>query len=518
MNSGNLLDSLLAAGKTSPATKKITKQQASNQAADGFQSAMAQVRPKVAARPAQKAPAQSDTTVAHTRKEAARVDSRPSSNRPEATREVKPEVKHAKQNDHQSAADKTSLKDAPVQNESNTPPDGQVDAKEDKGGIAAVVGSTEKEGSTEAVLEQELLLQPTVTLNVLPPQDQNLPLNEGVLLNGLLVDAPDQHVANLTLTPTTNVELVPATDQITITELSSEFSSELNLEGLSEEELASLLVTASAGGATVSSNIANQLAGSAALTSGANAVVSLNPLQGLAAGQWLPESGVEGELTLSPEVAADDELLTSGEVGDNPDLLLLNAKAVMARLAEASAGSLDKQAPTAELPKALSAAAPAIESLSRLAEAQSPTARGFVVQTGVPVPMGQPQWGQVVGERVLWLAAQNVSAAEIRLDPPELGPMQVRVSVNQEQVNISFVSPHPAVRDALDQQLQRLREMFSEQGLNLGNVDVSDKSFSQQDQERDEAARKGTATIDNEELTPTASQLVVSNRLVDHYA
>nr|WP_324259257.1 flagellar hook-length control protein FliK [Cellvibrio fontiphilus] len=502
MNSGNLLDSLLAAGKTSPATKKITKQQASNQAADGFQSAMAQVRPKVAARPAQKAPAQSDTTVAHTRKEAARVDSRPSSNRPEATREVK----QAKQNDHQSAADKTSLKDAPVQNEPNTPADGQVDAEEGKGGIAAVVGSTEKEGSTEAALEQELLLQPTVTLNVLPPQDQNLPLNEGVLLNGLLVDAPDQHVADLNLMPTTKLAST------------AESSAEINLEGLSEEELASLLVTASAGGATVSSSIANQLAGSAALTSGANAVVSLNPLQGLAAGQWLPESGVEGELTLSPEVAAGDELLTSGEVGDNPDLLLLNAKAVMARLADASAGSLDKQASTAELPKALSAAAPAIESLSRLAEAQSPTARGFVVQTGVPVPMGQPQWGQGVSERVLWLAAQNVSAAEIRLDPPELGPMQVRVSVNQEQVNISFVSPHPAVRDALDQQLQRLREMFSEQGLNLGNVDVSDKSFSQQDQERDEAARKGTATIDNEELTPTASQLVVSNRLVDHYA
>ena len=140
------------------------------------------------------------------------------------------------------------------------------------------------------------------------------------------------------------------------------------------------------------------------------------------------------------------------------------------------------------------------------------------MQTGVPVALGQPQWGQAVGERVLWLAAQNVSAAEIRLDPPELGPMQVRVSVNQEQVNVSFTSPHPAVREVLDQQLNRLREMFAEQGLNLGDVDVSDKSFAQQDQERGESNKNPTPLLDDEDLAPLTSPIVVSNRLVDHYA
>jgi flagellar hook-length control protein FliK len=119
---------------------------------------------------------------------------------------------------------------------------------------------------------------------------------------------------------------------------------------------------------------------------------------------------------------------------------------------------------------------------------------------------------------VLWLAAQNVSAAEIRLDPPELGPMQVRVSVNQEQVNVSFTSPHPAVREVLDQQLNRLREMFSEQGLNLVDVDVSDKSFAQQDQERGESRKNGTSAAEDEELAPLTSSILVSNRLVDHYA
>lgn len=513
MNSSNLLDSLFAAGKTSPAPKKNTKQQASIQAAEGFQNAMAQVRPKVAARPTQKAQPQSDTAVTQARKEIPQAESRPtSSNRPEKARDSKPETQQAEQHKHRPAADKTSIKDSPVQEESNTSADGQVYTEQGKGGDAPAVGSTEKEGSTDSPLEQQSLLHPLVSLDVLLPQDQSLPFNEGALVNGLVADTASQLVTDLNLIPTTELASI------------AEPGAELNLDGLSGQELAALLVPESTNGVIAPSGVPNGLAGSATASAAINSALGLNPLQGIAAGAVLPETAIEGELAfegelaLAPEVAVGDELLAGSDIGDNPDLLLLNAKTVMAKLAEASASSLDKPAPVAELPKTLSATAPAIETLSRLTEAQSPTARGFVVQTGVPVPLGQPQWGQGVGERVLWLAAQNVSAAEIRLDPPELGPMQVRVSVNQEQVNVSFVSPHPAVRDALDQQLQRLREMFSEQGLNLGNVDVSDKSFSQQDQERDETARKGTVTLDNEELTPTTSQIVMSNRLVDHYA
>jgi flagellar hook-length control protein FliK len=123
-----------------------------------------------------------------------------------------------------------------------------------------------------------------------------------------------------------------------------------------------------------------------------------------------------------------------------------------------------------------------------------------------------------VGDKVLWLAAQNVSSAEIRLDPPELGPMQVKVSVNQEQVNVTFTSPHAGVREALDQQLNRLREMFSEQGLNL-NVDVSDRSFAERDRDRPESgSARGNAEDDDDVLADTGIIQNLSPRLVDHYA
>jgi len=159
-----------------------------------------------------------------------------------------------------------------------------------------------------------------------------------------------------------------------------------------------------------------------------------------------------------------------------------------------------------------------LDSLVRGADAQSPAARSFVVQTAVPVPVGQPQWSQAVGEKVLWLAAQNVHSAEIRLDPPELGPMQVKISVNQEQTSINFTSHHAGVREVLDQNLGRLRDMFNEQGLNLVNVDVSDRSFQRHQGEGSEQQGQGSHGEQEDDESPVAVSAIVQQRLVDHYA
>lgn len=166
---------------------------------------------------------------------------------------------------------------------------------------------------------------------------------------------------------------------------------------------------------------------------------------------------------------------------------------------------------------------PTLESVNRQQESQAVNARGFVVQTGVPVTLGQPRWGQAVGERVLWLAAQNLSAAELRLDPPELGPMQVRITIQHDQASVSFSSPHLLVREALDQSAVRLREMFGEQGLNLVDVDVSDQSLARQQTANDSSSggaqsdtESGENVEDGETLVGVAQ--VASLRLVDHYA
>jgi flagellar hook-length control protein FliK len=88
-----------------------------------------------------------------------------------------------------------------------------------------------------------------------------------------------------------------------------------------------------------------------------------------------------------------------------------------------------------------------------------------------------PQWGRAMGQRAVMMAQYGPRVAEIQLDPPELGAMQIRIHVGaQDQVSVTFSSPNAAVRDAIEQQIPRLREMFAEQGLDLNQSSVSDQS------------------------------------------
>ncbi|WP_258304815.1 flagellar hook-length control protein FliK, partial [Escherichia coli] len=81
--------------------------------------------------------------------------------------------------------------------------------------------------------------------------------------------------------------------------------------------------------------------------------------------------------------------------------------------------------------------------------------------------MHQAGWSEAVADRVMWLSSQNLQSAEIQLDPAELGRMEVRIDMNRDQAQITFLSPHAGVRDALEGQMQRLRDMFDQQGLGL---------------------------------------------------
>lgn len=97
----------------------------------------------------------------------------------------------------------------------------------------------------------------------------------------------------------------------------------------------------------------------------------------------------------------------------------------------------------------------------------------------ISVPPGQPGWDKALSNRVLWLVNQNTQTAQLQINPPQLGPLEVRVSVNQDQASLWFTSQHTVVRDALDAAIPRLREAFAEQGLTLVDVNVSQHSFAQ---------------------------------------
>ena len=71
------------------------------------------------------------------------------------------------------------------------------------------------------------------------------------------------------------------------------------------------------------------------------------------------------------------------------------------------------------------------------------------------------------------MVAGKEQSATLTLNPPDLGPMQVVLSVNNDQASVTFSSAQPEVRAALEQAMPRLREMLDESGVALSNASVN---------------------------------------------
>lgn len=118
--------------------------------------------------------------------------------------------------------------------------------------------------------------------------------------------------------------------------------------------------------------------------------------------------------------------------------------------------------------------------LSRLAApgaTGAPSAGG--ASTTLALPVDHPQWGSELGNRVQWLVNRQTTGAELRLSPPELGPLSVQINIEQDQASISFNAPQAVVREAIENALPRLREMLAGNGINLLEVNVSSRGFDQ---------------------------------------
>jgi len=121
----------------------------------------------------------------------------------------------------------------------------------------------------------------------------------------------------------------------------------------------------------------------------------------------------------------------------------------------------------------------------------------------VNTPVAQAGWDEALGERIQWLASHKVQGAQVRLNPANLGPMEVRIQVHNDQASIQFTAHHAVVREALEAALPRLRDMFESSGVQLVNVDVSSgQSFSEQQAARDLPGKDWGNSFDTSEPEP----------------
>jgi flagellar hook-length control protein FliK len=96
----------------------------------------------------------------------------------------------------------------------------------------------------------------------------------------------------------------------------------------------------------------------------------------------------------------------------------------------------------------------------------------------IGTPVTSHEWGRAVAAEVHVLAANGAKEATLRLSPEHLGPVEVRIDVQDTKVNVSFTAAHAETRSALEQSVPQLRDLFAGTGLSLGQANVQQETRS----------------------------------------
>lgn len=110
----------------------------------------------------------------------------------------------------------------------------------------------------------------------------------------------------------------------------------------------------------------------------------------------------------------------------------------------------------------------------------------------IAAPLGSNGWADEFSQKINWMSTQQNQVAELHLNPPDLGPLDVVLKISDNQATALFTSPHGAVRDAVENALPKLRETLADNGITLGNATVSDQPPRDRDAERFMSQGSGT--------------------------
>ncbi|MCE9788831.1 flagellar hook-length control protein FliK [Shewanella chilikensis] len=161
-----------------------------------------------------------------------------------------------------------------------------------------------------------------------------------------------------------------------------------------------------------------------------------------------------------------------------------------------------------------------------------PPQRGEMAQYQLSLRQGMEQslqtadmvqrFAPVMRQQLIAMVSNGVQQAEIRLDPPELGAMMVRVQVNGDQTQVQFHVTQTQTRDMLEQAMPRLRDMLQEQGMNLAESHISQGGREQGEQHGGNgsgfAQETANGEISAEETVQSTNHTTSYGSGIDYYA
>ena len=222
--------------------------------------------------------------------------------------------------------------------------------------------------------------------------------------------------------------------------------------------------------------------------------------------------------TLALSIAIDNTPPASGTGTSAP-----TAAGVRARSVGAAPG-----AQTAATPATATATVPSMMWSAPPGASAAPASVAVTIAT----PVHSPYFAEETAQQVTWLTTHGIEQARIHVTPADLGPIEIRIALEDGEALINFAVTHPESAAAIEDALPRLREMLAASGITLGQTSVGDEhsafgaGFGSGNADRETAGRRGAgaasahrdAAPERDATRTGAVQPRAGTRLVDLFA
>lgn len=239
-------------------------------------------------------------------------------------------------------------------------------------------------------------------------------------------------------------------------------------------------------------------------TAGMDALDAARQFPPRAVGANVADSGDSGNsvTVLPPSTGAVPATAGDGAAPATPTSVAdAFSPAIIAGMGKTSA---DAQAVTTPIAPPVATAAPPAGFAPPVQQAPAPHTEMARIDT----PVRAAEWPGELSQKVVWMTRQDIQSAQITLNPPQMGPIEITLDVRNDQATATFVSANAEVRETIESSLPKLREMLAGVGVELGQANVRQESSRQANADGNDARRTMTGGSGNGEgATATAAPL-----------
>ena len=278
----------------------------------------------------------------------------------------------------------------------------------------------------------------------------------------------------------------------------------------------------------------NGAASNGAASNDANALALAMFAQAFAGALGTSPAAAQGAASNSSPTASDDATGVPDATGSSGGTVQQLVSLLAQDVAAGAQGKSDADASRSDVATTLgppgdTRAANATEGLNSLTSSLAPSpahlgaASHFSLhaQTGTNTAelkssVGSAAWTDELGGQLTWMTQRGLESGSLRVSPEHLGPVEVKITVQNGDASVWFGASHPDTRAALEQALPRLQEMFASQGLTLTDSGVSRESPRQSRSMLPQSVAAVSAVGSSDVSVSAAVRLSVG--LVDTYA